>query len=94
MLSLFDRVDEYPAVENDQRHLNLVLCPQTLRRLLERCPVSTLGCLRGGLRLRHGRAADAERRTEIHFGPGEIALVPASSKVAHMPTIEITEFSS
>lgn len=94
MLSLFDRVDEYPAVENDQRHLNLVLCPQRLRRLLGRCPVSTLGCLRGGLRLRHGRAADAERRSEIHFGPGEIALVPASSKVAHMPTIEITELSS
>jgi hypothetical protein len=94
MLSLFDRVDEYPAVEDDQRHVNLVLCPQRLRRLLELCPVSTLGCLRSGLRLRHGRAADAERRTEIHFGPGEIALVPASSKVAHMPTIEITEFSS
>ena len=57
-------------------------------------PVSTLESLRGGLRLRHGRAADAERRTEIHFGPGEIAVVPASSKVAHIPTIEITGFSS
>ena len=34
-------------------------------------PVSTLESLRGGLRLRHGRAA--ERRTEIHFGPGEIS---------------------
>ena len=56
-------------------------------------PVSTLESLRGGLRLRHGRAADAERRTEIHFGPGEIAVVPASSKVAHMPTIEIAGFS-
>ena len=28
MLSFFDRVDEYPAVEDDQWHLNLVLCPQ------------------------------------------------------------------
>ena len=79
MLSLFDRVDEYPAVENDQRHLNLCFVRRGFDGFSSGCPVSTLGCLRGGLRLRHGRAADAERRTEIHFGPGEIALVPASS---------------
>jgi hypothetical protein len=72
MLSLFDCVDGYPAVEDDQRHVNLVLCPQRLRRLLERCPVSTLESLRGGLRLRNGRAADAGRQTEIHFRPREM----------------------
>jgi hypothetical protein len=89
MLSLFDRVDGYPAVEDDQRHVNLVLCPQRLRRLLERCPVSTLESLRGGLCLRNGRAADAGgRQRSISDQRNGCA---ASSKVAQMPTIEITE---
>jgi hypothetical protein len=42
MLSLFDCVVGCPAVEDDQRHENLVLVPHGLRQLLERCPVSTL----------------------------------------------------
>jgi len=50
--------------------------------------------LRVGLRLRNGGAAGAEQRTEMQFGSGEIAVVSASSKVANMPTIEITGPSS
>ena len=94
MLSLFDRMDGHPAVEDDQRHVNLVLCPSEASTAFRAVP---------GIDIREpswwfevaqwsgGGCGAADRdpfRTRRNRGGA------SSSKVAHMPTIEITGFSS
>ena len=92
MLSLFDRVDEYPAVENDQRHLNLCFVRRGFDGFSSGARyrhwdafVVVCACAMVGLGMRSGgqrSISDPEKsRLCLH-------------RVAHMPTIEITEFSS
>jgi hypothetical protein len=93
MLSLFDRMDGHPAVEDDQRHVNLVLCPSEASTAFRAVP---------GIDIREpswwfevaqwsgGGCGAADRdpfRTRRNRGGA------SSSKVAHMPTIEIAGFS-
>lgn len=92
MLSLFDRMDGHPAVEDDQRHVNLVLCPSEASTAFRAVP---------GIDIREpswwfevaqwsGGGCGAADRDPFRTRRN-IAVVPASSKVAHMRTIKITD---